>query len=186
MSPFIFRVHEVGDPAQPCAESGRGPRMALDPLTRRRDDRWVPRNSRTGEKSGRLPSGSRSSANQLARARILESDRADPYDRLRRAELRGAGGLTQWPHKPVAPRAWCGWPVGPPCRRNTTADRGVHKLGRAGVRGIVGQNGSSRPKQGFFFFFFFLFPLLSLFKFKLFLNFNSNSYDQIFSDGIGP
>jgi hypothetical protein len=71
------------------------------------------------------------------------------------AELRGAGGLTQWPHKPVAPRAWCGWPVGPPCQRNTTADRGVHKLGRAGVRGIVGQNGSSRPKQDFFFFFFF-------------------------------
>jgi hypothetical protein len=108
--------------------------------------------------------------------------KAVPYDRLRRTKLRGAGGLTQRPHKPVAPRAWCGWPVGPPCRRNTTADRGVHKLGRAGVRGIVGQNGSSRPKQDFFFFFF----SLSLFKFKLCSNFNSNSCDQIFSDDIAP
>jgi hypothetical protein len=158
MSPFIFRVHEVGDPAQPCAESGRGPRMALDSLTRRRDDMWVPRNSRTGVKSGHLPSGSRSSANQLARARILESDRADPYDRLRRAELRGAGGLTQWPHKPVAPRAWCGWPVGPPCRRNTTADRGVHKLGRAGKESADGPNGQFGPNRAqFHFSIFFLF-----------------------------
>jgi hypothetical protein len=38
------------------AKPGRGPRMALGPLTPRWDDRWAPRNSRTSE-SGRLSRG---------------------------------------------------------------------------------------------------------------------------------